>query len=174
MSEFFQKHNKPSPNRHTGGFTLLEILVVLALVGLMTAFSLPQFSVIRDRLAFTLNRDSFENELRGLSYTAFKEGNTLILAGQYPRRPGDAPAEDAVFTDKEPLFLEPGQLRPMRPTNAADATLTLPEDWRVTVDSPIIYQASGFCGGGTVNLLIGQLRYIYALKAPTCQVELAN
>ncbi len=173
MSEFFQKH-KPSPNRHTGGFTLLEILVVLTLVGLLTAFSLPQFSVIRDRIEFTLNRDAFENELRGLSYAAFKEGTTLILAGQYPRGPGDAPTEDTVFTDKEPVFLEPGQLRPMRPTNASDVTLTLPEEWRVTVDSPIIYQASGFCGGGTVNLLIGQLRYAYALKAPTCQVELAN
>ena len=156
------------------GFALLEIVVVLALMGLMTALTMPQFSVIRDRLTFALNRDSFESELSGLSYAAFKEGHALVLAGNYPRSSDQKLSRDLAPSDKDILFLQPGQLRPMWPTNASDATLNLPEDWQVTIDTPIIYQASGFCGGGTVNLLIGQLRYAYALKAPTCQAELAN
>lgn len=169
---------KPKTSRELGpataGFTLLEILVVLTMVGLLAAASLPQFTVIRDRLAFTLDRESFEKELAGLSYLAFKEGRALILAGQYPRRANDvrSSADGAFLTEDEPLFLEPGQLRPVRPPMASEATLNLPEEWRVTIANPIIYQPSGYCSGGTVNLLIGQLKYVYDLKAPTCQGEL--
>ena len=176
MSDSCQRRRRKPSNRARGkkGFTLLEILVVLALVGLMTAFTLPQFSIVRDRLTFTLNRESFERDLGGLAYAAFKDGRPVILKGQYPRPPGGdkAPEKDEEFDSKEPLFLEPGQLRPAPPVIAADAELPLPEDWRVTVAKPIIFQASGFCEGGTVDLLIGDLRYTYDLKAPTCEVAL--
>ena len=167
-----RKHEKPA----AGGFTLLEVLVVLALVGLLTAFSLPQFSIIRDRLTFTLNRESFERELGGLSYLAFKEGRPLILDGKYPRDADEIKTSTDVFqtADAATAFLAPGQLRAVRPVTSKQATLTLPEQWQVTVETPIVYQASGFCGGGTVKLVIGQLRYDYDLKAPTCQAALSQ
>ncbi len=164
-----------SPNRLTPrGFTLLEMLVVLALVGLMTAFSLPQFGVVRDRLTYTLNRDSFEREIAGLSYLALKEGRSLLLAGQYPRGPNDddTPLERLQKSDEGRLSREPGQLRPSWPADISDVSLTLPEDWRAVVDKPIIYNPSGFCEGGSVTLLIGQSSYTYDLKAPTCQAQL--
>jgi len=176
MSEFSQKKRRTShAKRGSSGFTLLEILVVLTIVGLMTAFSLPQISVMQDRLKFTLNRDSFEREISGLSYAAFKEGRPLILLGEFPRPPGydrERSVSEAPAFAPEPLFLHPGELRPERPVTAADATLVLPENWRLSVDKPIIYQASGFCEGGTVKLAIGDQTYAYALKAPTCKAEL--
>lgn len=158
------------------GFTLLEVLVVLALVGLLTAFSLPQFSVTRDRLEFALNRESFEHDLGSLSYVAFKEGRVLVLAGRYPRRPDDTPwsTEGAGASEAEAPFLEPGLLSAARPILSTPATLNLPEEWRVTVDSPIYYQVSGFCSGGAVKLTIGQLMYVYDVKAPLCQAELSK
>jgi len=174
MLDFCQKPRR-SPNRVTPrGFTLLEMLVVLALVGLMTAFSLPQFGVMRDRLTFTLNRDSFEQEIAGLSYLAFKEGRSLVLAGQYPRNPndGETPMERLQKSDEGRLSREPGQLRPSWPADIADASLTLPEDWSAVVEKPIIYNPSGFCEGGSVRLMIGQSSYTYTLKAPTCQAQL--
>ena len=180
MLGFFRKH-RPSPLRPDQseaalGFTLLEILVVLALVGLLTAFSLPQFSVIRDRLEFTLNRESFERDLGSLSYLAFKQGQVLVLAGQYPRRPNDitTTTDTSGPPDGEPVFLEPGQLSAARPILASPASLNLPEAWHVTVDSPIYYQVSGFCSGGAVKLTIGQLMYVYDVKAPLCQAELSK
>jgi len=174
MSDFFRKLRLNPDRSPARGFTLLEILVVLALVGVMAAFSLPQFSMIRDRVTFTLNRDSFEREIAGLSYLAFKEGRTLMLAGQYPRASNDqkTPAERLQEADEGILSREPGQLRPLQPAGIADAMPTLPEDWRMTVDRPIIYTAAGFCGGGTVKLVIGQTSYAYDLKAPTCQALL--
>jgi len=173
MSDFCRKHSL-NPHSSAAGFTLLEVLVVLALVGLLTAVSLPQFGVVRDRLTFTLNRDSFERELGGLSYQAFKEGRALILAGKYPRSPNERPAESSPFSDNVSSFLDNAQLRTLQPILALDAALNLPEDWRVTVEDPIIYQASGFCGGGKVSLLIGRAQYVYDLKAPTCQAVLAR
>jgi prepilin-type N-terminal cleavage/methylation domain-containing protein len=178
MSDFCPKRKPrpPSPDRPalTSGFTLLEVLVVLALVGLLTAFSLPQFSVIRDRLEFTLNRESFERDLAGLSYRAFKEGRPFVLAGQYPRRADETAASDASQQEAtdNPAFLEPGQLRPSHPVLLADAPLTLPAEWQVTVDRPIYYQVSGFCSGGAVKLTVGRRTYAYDVKAPLCQAEL--
>lgn len=165
---------KPSSDliRAARGFTLLEVLVVLALIGLLTAFSLPQFSIIRDRLTFNLNRESFERDLSGLRYLAFKEGRAVVLAGKYPRGPEDDKRSEEPDPFEEIDFSEPGQLRPVRPVMFLEASLNLPEAWSLSVQEPIVYQPSGFCGGGTVNLLVGDIRYVYDLKAPTCLAEL--
>ena len=127
-----------------------------------------------DRLTFTLNRDSFERELDGLGYAAYKEGRALILSGKYPRLSGDTQSSTDSLEQEtsEPLFLQPGQLRTIQPVASDEAKLNLPENWQIAVPKPIIYQASGFCGGGTVELLIGELKYTYALKSPTCDVVL--
>jgi prepilin-type N-terminal cleavage/methylation domain-containing protein len=177
MLDSRQKHKlKPLSRRAraaTSGFTLLEVLVVLALVGMLTAFSLPQFSVISDRLEFNLNRESFERDLAGLSYRAFKEGRPLVLSGQYPRDPKTEESNAAPDQDANgPVFLEPGELRPVRPVLLSDVALKLPAEWQVTVDKPIYYQVSGFCSGGAVRLTVGRYAYFYDVKAPLCQVQL--
>jgi len=174
MLAFYQRPRRRPNKAAAGGFTLLEILIVLALVGLMAAFSLPQFSVVQDRLAFTLNRDTFERELGGLSYAAFKEGRPLVLSGEYPRRANESSGGSAMSVPQaiDPSLLRPGDLRPIEPVTSGAARLNLPEDWQVNVKNPIVYQPSGFCGGGSVDLIVGDLRYAYDLKAPTCQVEL--
>ncbi len=172
-----ERSSRPSPKVGcTRGFTLLEVLVVLALVGMLAAVALPQFAIVQDRLAFTLSRDSFENELNGLAYTAFKQGRPTILAGSYPREldakpilPGE---DDEPF--KDILFLQPGQLKTLVPVDAVEAKLVLPEDWILTVVEPIVYQASGYCSGGKIEVAVGQAHYAYDLKAPTCAVKLAE
>lgn len=176
MSEFCRKTRRSPDRRSAGGFTLLEMLVVLVLVGLMAAVAFPQFTVIQDRLTYNLNRDTFEQELTGLGYVAFKEGRPLILAGVYPRTAEQErlQAEEMADKEKEPQFLKEGELRPLRPSFSAPAQLKLPEDWRVKIDSPVVYQASGFCSGGSLTVTIGDARYAYDLKAPTCQAQLRN
>lgn len=185
MSGFCRKHKRslnlwaPFTARQSG-FTLLEVLIVLVMVGLLAGLALPQFNIIRERLEFTLNRDSFEQELSGLGYRAFKEGQSLMLSGEYPRKPNDTQgAASASIDDVESeAVLDPsrpaGQYRQKLSAVSADATLTLPDQWHVKVDAPIVYQPSGFCAGGSVTLAIGNLKYVYALKAPECLAELAK
>ena len=161
------------------GFTLLELLVVLSIVGLMGAVALPQFVIMRDRLEFALNRESLEQELSALGYRAFNEGRAFILSGQYPK-PGQGAALAASRADfgaalsSPPVdeIMEPGQYAALQPIMAEDAPLDIPKDWKLIVDKPVIYQVSGFCGGGSVTLAVGAQRYIYALKAPDCRIEL--
>lgn len=159
------------------GFTLLEVLVVLSIVGLLSALSLPQFSVIRDRLEFTLGRESFERELSGLSYRALSGGRPLVLSGQYPRKPqDDVPGgwtdNQLATVVEEPI--ERGQYRTLSPINADDEPLALPPNWKLIAEKPVIYQVSGFCSGGVVTLAVGEQRYVYDLKAPECQVGTAR
>jgi len=135
----------------------------------LAAFSLPQFTTMHDRLAFNLNRETFEKELGALAYGAFKEGQPLVLSGNYPRKAIDkTPAVVREVEFEETVMLEPGKLRPMQPVAAIEAELKLPEDWQVSVTTPIVFQPSGFCGGGAVTLMIGEQRYDYQLRAPTC------
>jgi hypothetical protein len=57
---------------------------------------------------------------------------------------------------------------------ADDAPLTLPKGWRLTVENLVVYQVSGFCGGGSLSLAVGTQKYVYDLKSPQCRVELAR
>lgn len=169
------KQSRKSTPGESSGFTLLEILVVLALVGLLTALSLPQVSVMHDRLTFALNREGFETELGGISYAAFKQGKPLILMGAYPRSEEQTRAlidEWEIAEVKEAPLLEEGQLRTLIPASAGEASPNLPISWRMTVEKPIVFQPSGYCDGGDVSLLIGDMRYTYELRAPTCQAQL--
>ncbi len=175
LASYPRPRRKPSHKAVARGFTLLEILVVLTLVGLITAFSMPEFNVIHDRLAFRLDRDTFEQTLGGFAYQAFKDGRPIVLSGEYPKSANEVDKLDNGKKDElDYAFLPPGEVRAVIPINAQPATFPLPDTWRVTVEAPIIYQPSGFCDGGKVTLLIGQQRYDYDLKAPTCQPALGQ
>jgi prepilin-type N-terminal cleavage/methylation domain-containing protein len=158
------------------GYTLLEILVVLVLVGLLTTLTLPQFSTILDRIDFSLKRESLEQELDGLAYKALKEGQPLVLFGQYPRHNDFRQAQtETIPSDELDLTSEVLEMyKPISPIMAADADVKIPQNWNLTVNKSIIYQTSGFCSGGTITLKVGETEYDYTLSAPTCHAQLVK
>lgn len=99
------------------GFTLLEILVVLAIVALATGLVAP-IAVQGLRAAEERGvRADMQALLEALPVRAFREARPLVLDGQGLAR-----------------------------------LAVLPDGWRLQVDAPLRYDASGIADGGQVRL----------------------
>ncbi|MDX2221967.1 MAG: prepilin-type N-terminal cleavage/methylation domain-containing protein [Rhodospirillaceae bacterium] len=136
-----------SPATDSAGFTLLEVLVVLAILGLAAAAVGPRLAAMYDSIAFAMTRETLEQDLSALPYQAFVAGTDMVL-GETPK--GAQLADGAV-----------------------PATLVLPDGWNLDVPQPIWFRASGFCSGGTVVVTVGEISETYILRAPQCRAEAA-
>lgn len=167
----------PAPDR---GFTLLEMLVVLVILGLTAGVVVPQMSTMGASFDFSLKREAFEQTLNGLAYQAFRDNQDLLLIGDYTdagRVEGSEPKRDPGASLAASMRTLPaaGEERVHQPPlNPAYAQLPLPAGWRATVSAPIYFRASGFCGGGAVTLEIGRAAYSYELSAPQCHARLVD
>jgi prepilin-type N-terminal cleavage/methylation domain-containing protein len=144
-------HRRPDK---AGGFTLLELLLAMALIAFVVSLALPRLEQLYLRFVFWLDQDRVEREIAGLGARAYLEGKTLRLATWPlpPPRPG-AP--------RPPAEVEVGE--PVR--------LTLPEGWRVVVDPPILFRPDGACSGGAVAIESGEVRRSFRLDAPRCRLQ---
>ena len=81
----------------TGGFTLLEMVAVLFVVGLVSSIVIPRLPAVQASLDFALKRNSFEQAMNGLAYRAFKENQDFTLSGTYDAngQVEQAPADSA-------------------------------------------------------------------------------
>ena len=160
------------------GFTLLEMVAVLFIVGITSSIVIPRLPVLQASLDFALKRDSFEQAMNALAYRAFKENQDFILSGRYDNH-GQI-GEDHPATDSDDGI--PGRMKVLSLTDTTRAKLPsvtpaklvppLPEGWRLEIETPIHYRASGYCTGGTADLVIGRRRYTYLFKPPLCEVTL--
>ncbi len=162
------------------GFTLLEMLVVLVILGLTAGVVVPQMSTMGASFDFALKRESFEQTLNGLAYQAFRDNQDLILLGDYTeagRVEGSEPKRDpgsSLAAGMRTLPSSSESREHLPPLNPAYAKLPLPPGWRATVTNPVYFRASGFCGGGAITLDIGRAEYSYALSAPQCHARLVD
>lgn len=162
------------------GFTLLEMLIVLLIVGLTSAVVLPRLPLMADSLDFALKRQSFEQELSGLAYRAYADKQDFILSGHYDAS-GRSSGQDelgssrgSIRGDLRTLPARDGARELMPPIVTGDVAPEMPEGWEMVVSNPIYFHGSGYCSGGGVELRIGQLRYGYVLSAPSCKAVLSN
>lgn len=130
-------------HRTSRGFTLLELLVVLTVVGLVTALVAPNLGRMVGSMERAVLRDGLVADIAGLSFRAYSLGQGFELS-------------DAGFN----LRLRDG-----------DPVLAVPSGWRVQVDRPIRFGFNGLCSGGSLSVLspdgvVEKLR----LEAPACQI----
>lgn len=137
-----------------GGFTLLELLLAMTLMGFLVALVLPRLDQLYLSFVFWLDQDRVEREIASLSGRAYLEGKALRLATWPPPPP------------------VPGAPAPA-PAPGLDETvrLVLPQGWRVVVDPPILFRPDGACSGGNVVIESGDVRRSFRLEAPRCRIK---
>ena len=128
--------------RAEGGFTLIELVVALAVVGLILTVTLPRMSGWLDRFGFVSKEQRVHDSLAGLAERARRAGRTVYL-----RSSGKS-------------------------AKAADsAAIELPSGWTLTVEPPIIFRYDGVCTGGTARVTFPEGELTYRLDPPFCHPQ---
>lgn len=158
---------RPRAGLRSGGFTLLELLLAMTLMGFLVALILPRLDQLYLSFLFWLDQDRVEREIAGLGGRAYLEGRALSLATWPPpapipgaRPPASGSASVPLAAGAEPLA---GTGEPVR--------LALPEGWRVVVDPPILFRPDGACSGGSVVIEAGEVRRSFRLEPPRCRLR---
>lgn len=132
------------------GFSLLELLVVLALVSLIGALALPNLMGLYDSATRATERDQILDQLAGLGREAMLKGHGYAV---YGTAPSPLPS-DALNTGVQAY------------------ALVVPEGWQVELDRPLRVRPNGVCLGATVTLSHPDAAPVeVALEPPYCRVE---
>jgi prepilin-type N-terminal cleavage/methylation domain-containing protein len=136
-------------HRADGGFTLIELVVAIAIVGLGLAIVVPRITGWLDRLTSSMRQQQVEDALSELGRKARHTGRTVVLQS----------------------INASNIARNVVSTSAEQPPIELPSNWTLTVEPPIAFRYDGLCTGGTVHLSSPAGERHYRLVAPYCRLE---
>lgn len=126
------------------GFTLVEILVVLVVIGLIAGVAMPNMVKMLQSAERAGQRDTLLSEIAGLGYRAYLTGQPLTLGGA-------------------PVAGEGGETQP---------PFQIPQGWQLEIPRPITYNFNGICSGGQIILVSpDERREIFQLEPPRCKIQ---
>jgi prepilin-type N-terminal cleavage/methylation domain-containing protein len=146
----------------SAGFTLLELLIVLAIMAGLLAIAVPQFSRLYDRVSASFERGDLERQMLELPQLVRQRGQGGVLldpsvevtpGGEAPDR---ARPENSGFEQWQRL------------------RLNLPPGWEMRVPKPVFYRFTGACSGGEVDFSLPPTVLRYNLIPPLCRPLLAD
>ncbi len=76
---FFTPHIRPAKELISKGFTLVELLVCLAVLGVMASLAVPSWQRLQERSRVEATRDQLMNDLQTARVRALQRGETLQL-----------------------------------------------------------------------------------------------
>lgn len=134
-----------------GGFTLLELLIVLALLGLATAVAFPNLERLYVAATRTSERDHVLDQVAALGREAMLRGRAYVVFGN-ARAPGAD--EAARYAEYETYVVD------------------VPDGWRLELDRPLVVRANGVCLGGALTLSHPEEEAVRVeLAPPYCRVD---
>jgi general secretion pathway protein G len=145
-----------------GGFTLLELLIVLAIMAGLVAIAVPQFLQLYSRVSASFERADLERQILELPQLVRQRGRGgVLLDPAQELAPGSAAADSVPpgssgFEQWDTLRLE------------------LPPGWAMRVPKPVFYRFTGVCSGGEVDLSLPPTVLRYKLIPPLCRPRLAD
>lgn len=138
--------------RRQAGFSLLELMVVLALMALLATLTLPNLQRIYASAQRTSERDLILKQLGSLPNIALLRQRDYVVLGT------DA-AQSEAAAKGAPIHAEPYPLQ-------------VPEGWQVVFDRPLVVRASGVCLGAELTLSHADAAAVRVpLRPPYCAVD---
>lgn len=133
-----------------GGFSLLELIIALAIMALIGALAMPSLIRIAQRTQFSLSRQDLERQLDALPQVAVSEGRNLVLTS--------TPTNDGLDTAPVTVGKDPYPVK-------------VPAGWSITVDAPIRYRYDGTCSGGKLQVTVAGAEAKYIMNPPLCELR---
>ncbi len=166
--------------RFAGGFTLLEMLVVLLLGSLLVGTVLPAMQRMHEAAQYKTTRDAIVGRLGELGYEAFASGRSLLLTSQTAETSNtdttalvspNINATTSRATERTSSSRFPAEAAEITQAVPEALVLSLPPGWAIEAQPPIRFAFTGICEGGTVVLYPpGRAPERLRLIAPLCKV----
>ena len=158
----------PGPQR---GFTLLELLVVLALVGLVAAIAFPNLERMVASVTRATERDHILDQFAGLGRRAMQQGRSYVVFGTGGAAEAASSVPAGEGTTESGRAAPPNAAAPL-PHGYEVYPLDVPEGWEIRLDPPLVVRANGVCLGAVLTLRHRDAdQDEIELEAPWCRVE---
>ena len=158
------------------GFTLLELLVVLVLVGLVTTLAFPNLARLQGAVTKRTERDYILDQLAGVGRQAMLQGRAYVIFGSGGEQESGLPGTDWAAADAKagtprtaPAGDDSGSI-----THSGHERfpIDLPDEWEIRLDEPLVVNANGVCLGAEFTLYHRRVEDArIRLEPPFCRIE---
>lgn len=130
-----------SSTTHNAGYTLLELIIVLVLMGLLMGLTTPRLMQLYESVSFSLQRDEILFQLESLPFSSFQRGEAFKLS-QLSEESSSSLVSLPEGWAFDPYFAE-----------------------------DVTYSPFGYCSGGEARFTKGTRELVLKLTAPMCRPE---